>query len=198
MMNGYDAPTFEIYCDDTHLENLTRPHDSPDYRKGGRCWRRGSTPMLKASVRGSGASVKTSPCASRAVSDTTCGATSAVSRCRSATNGYDRSSTPPTLPACIRCPWPHCLLDCDAAGQSRGSCSTGKSAAVSPPARDVSPCLEESHGPPICGRRSSPRRAGALSRYRSPDDPELLAAKRDLAAEMLAEHVERVVRNWDR
>ena len=36
--------------------------------------------------------------------------------------------------------------------------------------------------------------AGALSRYRPPDDPELLAAKRDLAAEMLAEHVERVVR----
>ena len=36
--------------------------------------------------------------------------------------------------------------------------------------------------------------AGALSRYRPPDDPELLAAKRDLAAEMLAEHVERVVK----
>ena len=36
--------------------------------------------------------------------------------------------------------------------------------------------------------------AGALSRYRSPDDPELLAAKRDLAVEMLAERVERVVK----
>jgi hypothetical protein len=36
--------------------------------------------------------------------------------------------------------------------------------------------------------------AGALYRYRSPDDPELLAAKRELAAEMLAEHFERVVR----
>ena len=36
--------------------------------------------------------------------------------------------------------------------------------------------------------------AGALSRYRSPDDPELLAAKRDLAAEMLAEHADRVMR----
>ena len=36
--------------------------------------------------------------------------------------------------------------------------------------------------------------AGALSRYRSPDDPELRAAKRDLAAEVLAERVERVVR----
>jgi hypothetical protein len=37
--------------------------------------------------------------------------------------------------------------------------------------------------------------AAALSRYRSPDDPELLAAKRDLAVEMLAEHFERVVRD---
>ena len=37
--------------------------------------------------------------------------------------------------------------------------------------------------------------AGALSRYRSPDDPELLAAKRDLAVEMLAERVLRVVRD---
>ena len=36
--------------------------------------------------------------------------------------------------------------------------------------------------------------AGALSRCRPPDDPELLAAKRALATEMLAEHVERVVK----
>jgi hypothetical protein len=36
--------------------------------------------------------------------------------------------------------------------------------------------------------------AGALSRYRSADDPELLAAKRDLATEVLAERVQRVVR----
>ena len=42
--------------------------------------------------------------------------------------------------------------------------------------------------------RPSPAVAGALSRYRSPDDPELRAAKRDLAAEVLAERVERVVR----
>ena len=35
---------------------------------------------------------------------------------------------------------------------------------------------------------------GALSRYRSPDDPELLTAKRELAAEMLAEHVDRIVK----
>lgn len=36
----------------------------------------------------------------------------------------------------------------------------------------------------------------ALSRYRSPDDPALLAAKRDTRAEVLIEHVERVVNEF--
>ncbi len=36
-------------------------------------------------------------------------------------------------------------------------------------------------------------RLGALSRHRSPDDPELLAAQRDYHAGRLAEHVAKVV-----
>lgn len=36
-------------------------------------------------------------------------------------------------------------------------------------------------------------RVASLSRSRTPDDPELLEARRNLRAERLAEHVERVV-----
>src|ERR1700744_5997515 len=36
-------------------------------------------------------------------------------------------------------------------------------------------------------------RVGALSRDRAPDDPEFIAAKRDLAAAKIAEYVSRVV-----
>lgn len=36
-------------------------------------------------------------------------------------------------------------------------------------------------------------RVGALSRSRRSDDPELLAARRDLRAERLADHIRRVV-----
>ncbi|WP_454853257.1 hypothetical protein [Promicromonospora soli] len=36
-------------------------------------------------------------------------------------------------------------------------------------------------------------RIAALTRSRTPNDPELVSARRDLAAEMLAEHVARVV-----
>ncbi len=39
-------------------------------------------------------------------------------------------------------------------------------------------------------------RIGALSRDREPDDPELVAARRDLAAERLVEHVERILAGW--
>jgi hypothetical protein len=39
-------------------------------------------------------------------------------------------------------------------------------------------------------------RVGALSRDRKPDDPELIAARRSLAAAGLAEHAQRVVSGW--
>jgi hypothetical protein len=39
-------------------------------------------------------------------------------------------------------------------------------------------------------------RVGALSRDRQPDDPELIAARRELAAARLAEHAQRVVSGW--
>lgn len=41
---------------------------------------------------------------------------------------------------------------------------------------------------------TNPRaRIGALSRSRAPDDPDLIEARRDLAAARLAEHIKRVV-----
>lgn len=57
---------------------------------------------------------------------------------------------------------------------------------------------QDTAGPPR--RRNVPKgvahqraKVGALSRDRAPDDPELVAARRDLAAEGLTEHVKRVV-----
>ncbi len=41
--------------------------------------------------------------------------------------------------------------------------------------------------------RSTRARIASLSRSRSADDPDLIEARRDLAAERLAEHIERVV-----
>lgn len=37
---------------------------------------------------------------------------------------------------------------------------------------------------------------GALRRYRDPDDPKVVEARRNLAAERLHEYVESVIRDW--
>ena len=39
-------------------------------------------------------------------------------------------------------------------------------------------------------------RVAALSRSRKPDDPELVAARQNMRAERLAEHIERAVAAW--
>ncbi len=44
--------------------------------------------------------------------------------------------------------------------------------------------------------RNARARIGALSRSRTPDDPDLIAARRDLHAAMLEEHINKVVTGW--
>ena len=44
--------------------------------------------------------------------------------------------------------------------------------------------------------KSARQRYSALKRWRKPGDPELLAAKRDLEAERLAAHAQKIIDDW--
>ena len=48
-------------------------------------------------------------------------------------------------------------------------------------------------GPALSVIKSGRGRVAALSRSRQPDDPELLAARRDLAADVISDHIARIV-----